>query len=100
MTLRWLASTSSLTALAACASLTADQQAAVSKVQIQTVDPASNCQNLGVVSGSRDGTGASSLRGRTVILGANTVRLDEKGSGATAFYCPAPKEDANAEPTP
>ena len=86
-----------------CASLTAEQQAAVAKVEIRSSDPALNCQNLGVVSGSRDGDGASSMRGRTVLMGGNTVRVDAKGivsTEATAFYCPPPKVDPDAEPTP
>ncbi len=84
-----------LAAVPACASLTAEQQAALAKVQFITTDPAHNCQNLGVVSGSRDGTGAGSARGKAVILGANTLRGD--GSAMTAFYCPP---DPNAEPSP
>jgi len=87
----------------ACASLTAEQQAAVSKVQVMSSDPATNCQNLGTVSGSRDSDGASSMRGKTVRMGGNTVRVDAKGvlsTDATAFYCPPPKADPDAEPTP
>jgi hypothetical protein len=90
-------------AASACASLTPAQQAAVAKVQIVSTDPANDCQNLGTVSGSRDGDGPGGLRGRTVLKGGNTVRVDTKGltsSEATAFYCPEPKPDPDAEPTP
>ena len=87
----------------ACASLTAEQQAAVSKVQLVSSDPAENCQNLGTVSGSRDADGPGGMRGKTVLMGGNTIRVDAKGglsAAGTAFYCPAAKADPDAEPTP
>ena len=93
----------SLAGVAACATLSPAQQAAVAKVQIVSTDPATDCQNLGTVKGSRDADGPGGIRGRTVLLGGNTVRVDAKGltsSEATAFYCPEPKPDPDAEPTP
>jgi hypothetical protein len=71
------------------------------KVQVQIAEPAADCQNLGVVSGSRDSTERSGLRGRVVLLGGNTVRVDARGgSDGTAFYCPAPKPAPEVEPVP
>jgi hypothetical protein len=90
-------------AASGCATLTPAQQAAVAKVQIVSSDPASDCQNLGTVAGSRDSDGPGGIRGKTVLMGGNTVRVDAKGltsSDATAFYCPGPKPDPDAEPTP
>jgi hypothetical protein len=78
-----------LLAATACASLTPEQQAALQKVDIRASDPANDCQNLGPVSGARDGDGAGSLRGKTVLLGGNTVLAT--GNDGTAFYCPPPK---------
>jgi hypothetical protein len=75
-------------ALAACASLTPEQQAAVAKVQVIQTEPEQRCQNLGAVSGSRESSGAGGLRANAVLLGANTVRVG--ASSATAFYCPPP----------
>jgi hypothetical protein len=77
-----------------CASLTAEQQAAVSRVIVMRSDPAPECQNLGPVSGSRDTESATGIRGRTVLLGGNTVRVDAPGmlsSDGAAFFCPPPK---------
>jgi hypothetical protein len=87
----------------ACASLTAEQLVAVSKVQIVSSDPAENCQNLGTVSGSREADGPGGMRGKTVLMGGNTIRIDAKGvlsTAGTAFYCPAAKADPEADPTP
>jgi hypothetical protein len=86
-------------ATSACAGLTAQQQAAVAKVQIITAEPALNCQNLGIVSGSRESDGASGVRGKTVILGGNTVHATPQGV-TTAFYCPEAAPAPDAEPVP
>ena len=77
-----------------CASLTPEQQAAVSRVIVMRSNPAPECQNLGPVSGSRDTESATGIRGRTVLLGGNTVRVDAPGmlsSDGAAFFCPPPK---------
>jgi len=74
-----------------CAGLTPEQQAAVSKVQVLRSDPAGNCQNLGTVSGSPDSDDSGGIKAKTVLMGGNTARVDEKGaiqSTATVFYCP------------
>jgi hypothetical protein len=73
--------------VSACGGLTPQQQAAAAKVQITPSDPAANCQNLGPVTGSSDGVGSGSIRGKTVLLGGNTARVDAHGDGM-AFYCP------------
>ena len=77
--------------LPACAGLTPEQQAAVSKVQVLRSDPAANCQNLGTVSGSAESDDSGGIKAKTVLMGGNTARVDEKGtvhSTATVFYCP------------
>jgi hypothetical protein len=78
-----------------CAGLTAAQQAAAAKVQIIDTEPAENCQNLGAVSGSRDGDGAGGIRGQAVLLGGNTVHVNPHAT--TAFYCP---EESEGRPPP
>ena len=91
-----------IAATPACATLTVAQQAAVSKVQVITAEPATNCQNLGIVTGSRESDGPGGTRAKAVILGANTVHVDPQGV-STAFYCPdaVPAEVAgDVEPTP
>ena len=88
-----------LLATTGCATLTAQQRAAVSKVSVITSEPALNCQNLGVVSGSRESEGPDGVRAKAVLLGANTVRVDAQGA-TTAFYCPDSAEAPDTEPTP
>jgi hypothetical protein len=82
-----LAASVSLLATAGCASLTAEQQAAVAKVQVINREPERNCQNLGAVSGSADSMGPGGIRAKAVLLGGNTVYVDAHGV-TTAFYCP------------
>ena len=77
----------SLLATSSCGSLTAEQRAAVAKVQIITTEPALNCQNLGAVSGSFNSDGARGVRAKAVLLGGNTVVVDAHAV-TTAFYCP------------
>ncbi len=86
-------------AAAACASLTVQQRAGVNKVQVISSEPALNCQNLGVVTGSPQSEGPGGMRAKALALGANTVHLDAQG-GAMAFYCPDAAEAASEEPTP
>jgi hypothetical protein len=81
-------------ALSACATLTPEQQVAVNKVQVRTVSPAWNCQNLGAVTGSPTDLGANGMRAKAVRLGGNTLSVDGSGNG-TVLYCPD-----LAEPTP
>ena len=83
-----------------CGSLTAQQRAAVAKVQIITAEPAVNCQNLGPVSGSLQSDGPGGIRAKAVLLGGNTVGVDAHAV-MTAFYCPeAVTPPSNADPTP
>lgn len=71
----------------------------MNKVQVINSEPALNCQNLGVVTGSPQSEGPSGMRAKALALGANTVHLDAQG-GAMAFYCPDAVEAAPEEPTP
>jgi hypothetical protein len=73
----------------ACATVTPEQRAAAATIQVMTAEPANNCQNLGVVSGSPMGTDPGSLRAKAAGLGANMLHMNPDGS-ATAFYCPSP----------
>jgi hypothetical protein len=86
----------SVLATLACGGLTAEQRAAVAKVQVIGVEPAPDCQNLGVVSGS-DGMGPGGVRAKSVLLGGNTVHVDVHG-GTTAFFCPGPAQPRAAVP--
>jgi hypothetical protein len=71
--------------VASCGSLTAEERAAMSKVEVITAEPARECQNLGPVSGSP-------LQLEAMRLGGNVVRRDASPSSGTAFYCPPPAE--------
>jgi len=89
-----------LLATAACASLTPLQQEAVAKVQVIHLTPALNCQNLGVVTGSRESAEPDGIRAKAVFKGANVVHLERDGV-ATALYCPdSAVEPTGEEPTP
>ena len=72
---------------AACAGLTPDQQAAVRKVQVRNVSPDHRCQNLGAVSGSQTSESGGGMKAKAVILGGNTLSINEDGS-AMVLYCP------------
>jgi hypothetical protein len=96
----WIVAGMPVLATSACATLTAEQRAAAAKVQVITSEPALECQNLGVVSGSREGDGPGGVRAKAVLLGANTVRMDKQGV-TTAFYCPDAAETASdTDPVP
>jgi len=77
----------SVLATSSCGSLTAEQRAAMAKVQVITTEPALNCQNLGPVSGSFTSDGPRGIRAKAVLLGGNTVVVDAHAV-TTAFYCP------------
>jgi hypothetical protein len=84
----------------ACAHLTPQQRVGANKILVITTEPALNCQNLGVVTGARDGDGPGGIRAKALVLGGNTVRVDAQGL-AMAFYCPDAVEPPPAEePTP
>jgi hypothetical protein len=76
---------------AACGGVTAEERAAMAKLQIVVTEPGFTCQNLGDVSGS--------YRLQAVRLGANIVRLDTPTSASgIAFYCPPPSGPAPSPP--